>query len=162
MQKRNGFTLVELLVVIAIISLLMAILLPTLHLVRNQARSVACRSSLHQWGLMFTMYAAGNDGKFFVSSGGNTWIEPMRPYYGDCKDSLFLCPMATKHYIGDPSSLITDPAIDTVTKKRFWAMKYIGAGTRSHAWLLFEPKPLCSYGLNDWVMDHPGSSGMDS
>ena len=162
-QKLKGFALIELLVVIAIVSLLMAILLPTLHRVKSQARTVACQSSLHQWGLMFSMYAAANDDKFFVSVGGNTWVEPMRPYYRNCKDSLFLCPMARRHYIADPNSLVTDPAIDTVTKKRFWALKYIGAGTKSHAWLLFEPKPLCSYGLNDWVMDRPsGPSGADS
>jgi prepilin-type N-terminal cleavage/methylation domain-containing protein/prepilin-type processing-associated H-X9-DG protein len=162
-QKRNGFTLVELLVVIAVISLLMAILLATLHRVKDQARSIVCRSSLNQWGLMFTMYAGANDGKFFLSKGGNTWVEPMSPYYSDSKDSLLLCPMATKHYVGNPSSLITDPAIDSIAKKRFWAMKYIGAGTRYHAWLLLEPEPLCSYGLNDWVMDHPsGPSGIDS
>jgi prepilin-type N-terminal cleavage/methylation domain-containing protein/prepilin-type processing-associated H-X9-DG protein len=164
MKKPKGFTLIELLVAIAIISLLMAILLPTLNRVKSQARTVACQSNLHQWGLMFSTYVIDNNGKFFVSAAGNTWVEPMQPYYRNCKDSLFLCPMATRHYVGDPNSLFTDPAIDTVTKKRFWALKYIGAGTKTHAWLLFEPKPLCSYGLNDWVMDRAagGASGMDT
>jgi prepilin-type N-terminal cleavage/methylation domain-containing protein/prepilin-type processing-associated H-X9-DG protein len=162
MRKPKGFTLIELLVVIAVVSLLMAILLPTLRRVKSQARTVACQSNLHQWGLMFSMYVVDNGGKFFASMAGDTWVEPMQPYYSNSKDSLFLCPMATRHYIADPNSLVTDPAIDSVTKKRFWALKYIGAGTRSHAWLLFEPKPLCSYGLNDWVMDRSGSSGMDS
>jgi len=163
MNKLKGFTLIEILVVIAIISLLMAILMPTLHRIRNQARSVRCQSNLHQWGVMYSVYAADNDGNYFQSIGGDTWVEPMQPYYGDCEDSLFLCPMATKHYIEDANSLIVNPAIDTVTKKRYWALKYIGGGTRSHAWLLFEPKPFCSYGLNDWVMDHKQSySGMDS
>jgi len=83
-QKLKGFTLIELLVVIAIVSLLMAILLPTLHRVKSQARTVACQSNLHQWGLMFSMYAAANDDNFFVSVGGNTWVEPMRPYYRHC------------------------------------------------------------------------------
>ena len=39
MGKRRGFTLVELLVVIAIIALLKAILLPVLHLAREQAKT---------------------------------------------------------------------------------------------------------------------------
>jgi prepilin-type N-terminal cleavage/methylation domain-containing protein/prepilin-type processing-associated H-X9-DG protein len=163
MSWRKGFTLIELLVVIAIVSIMMAILLSALHRTRKQARAIACRSNLHQWGLLFEAYLNDNDGKFFVPVQGDTWIEPMKRYYNNCKDSLFLCPAATRHYISDPDALIVDPAIDTVTKKRYWALKYIGAGTRSHAWLMFEPRDLCSYGLNDWVMDHPsGGSVMDS
>ncbi|MHC4353869.1 MAG: type II secretion system protein, partial [Planctomycetota bacterium] len=80
MNKLKGFTSIELLVVIAVISLLMAILMPTLHRVRSQARAVACRSNLHQWGLLFEAYSGNNDGKFFAPMNGDTWIEPMRPY----------------------------------------------------------------------------------
>jgi hypothetical protein len=160
---RTSFVLMELLIVIAVIALLMAILLPTLHRIRRQARAVACQANLHQWGLMFSMYTGSNDGKFFTLVGGDTWIEPMRSYYGNCEDSLFLCPMAKKPYVEQPEPLPADPALDTVTKKRFWALKYIGGGTKYHAWWLFEPTLFCSYGLNDWVMDHPvGPINMDS
>jgi len=155
-----GFTLIELLVVISILVLLMAVLLPTLQRVRMQAKAAKCQANLHQWGLMFSMYTVNNDGKFFMPMHGDTWIEPMEPYYKDCKDSLFLCPMATKHYIENPT---IEPALDSATKKRLWALKYTGGGTKFHAWLLFEPKPFCSYGLNDWVMDYQLSgSGTDS
>lgn len=153
MHKRFGFTLIELLVVISIIALLIAILLPTLQRVRRHSKSVTCQSNLHQWDIFFSMYKANNDGKFFKATQGNTWIEPLKTYYQDVKDSLFLCPMATKHYIENPNELITDPLLDSAVKKRFWALKYIGGGTKFHAWILFEPKMFCSYGLNDWVMD---------
>ncbi len=93
MRKRNAFTLIELLVVISIIALLLAILLPTLQRIRRESKSVACQSNLHQWDIMFSMYKANNDGKFFKPMHGGTWIEPLQPYYQDGKDSLFLCPM---------------------------------------------------------------------
>ena len=43
--EEKGFTLIELLVVIAIIALLMAILMPALQRVKNQARAVACQEA---------------------------------------------------------------------------------------------------------------------
>jgi len=149
----TAFTLIELLVVISIIALLIAILLPTLQRIRKQSKSVTCKSNLHQWDIYFSMYKVSNDGKFFKASQSDTWIEPLKTYFRDAKDSLFLCPMAKKHYIENPNELITDPRIDTAVKKRFWSLRYIGAGTKYHAWLLFEPKMFCSYGLNDHVMD---------
>jgi prepilin-type processing-associated H-X9-DG protein len=50
------------LVVIAIIALLMAILVPVLRGVRNQARAVACQANLKQWAQIFALYTQDNDG----------------------------------------------------------------------------------------------------
>jgi len=103
MRKQGGFTLIELLVVIAIIALLMAVLMPALSRVRTQARGVACKANLHQWGLMFAMYTDDNNGYFYSGylrgstsnmENGDWWRECMRPLSKDKK--MWLCPTAVK------------------------------------------------------------------
>lgn len=63
-QLGRGFTLIELLVVLAIISMLMAILLPTLGKVRQQARSMLIASNQRQIITAVSLYAADNDGQY--------------------------------------------------------------------------------------------------
>jgi prepilin-type N-terminal cleavage/methylation domain-containing protein len=57
MRSKTAFTLIELLVVIAIITLLIALLLPSLARAREQARLVQCSSNLHQVGVGMQFYA---------------------------------------------------------------------------------------------------------
>jgi len=100
MRKPQGFTLIELLVVIAIIALLMAILMPALQRVKEQARTVACQSSLRQWALYFSLYTDDNNGHFHRGWNDgpysqDSWMVVMRPYYLDNPDICF-CPTATK------------------------------------------------------------------
>ena len=59
-KKIKAFTLIELLVVISIIALLLAILMPSLQKVKNQAKRVVCSTNLHQMGLGVLMYAQSN------------------------------------------------------------------------------------------------------
>jgi prepilin-type processing-associated H-X9-DG protein/prepilin-type N-terminal cleavage/methylation domain-containing protein len=56
MYRKPAFTLIEILVVVAIIALLVAILLPSLHKAREQARQAVCASNTHQMALALTMY----------------------------------------------------------------------------------------------------------
>jgi prepilin-type N-terminal cleavage/methylation domain-containing protein len=60
-KRRFGFTLIELLVVISIIAILMAILLPSLRRVKEQARRVVCQNNLYQGSAVVFMYAGDCD-----------------------------------------------------------------------------------------------------
>lgn len=80
-KASDGFTLVELLVVVGIVSLLTAVLLPTLSRARAQANNLACQSNLHQIGQAIEIYAGGSkgilpygywDGTFNAATGRDT------------------------------------------------------------------------------------------
>jgi prepilin-type N-terminal cleavage/methylation domain-containing protein len=60
---KTGFTLIELLVVVAIISLLIAILVPSLRKAKNYAIRVMCATQMHDIGVLLSIYAADNGGK---------------------------------------------------------------------------------------------------
>ncbi len=55
---RGAFTLIELLIVIAVLSILLAILLPTLFMTNEIARQMVCVGNMHSMGIGFMHYAA--------------------------------------------------------------------------------------------------------
>ena len=97
MKNKKGFTLIELLVVIAIIALLLSIILPSLRLAKEAAKTTVCGANMHQWGLIFFMYTEDNNGLFhhgWISGidGSGLWPAAMGPYY-DSPD-IRSCPSA--------------------------------------------------------------------
>lgn len=73
-QRRDeAFTLIELLVVIAIISILAALLLPSLARSKAQAKTAQCLSNLRQIGLGMNLYADEFGGRFPESGGIILW-----------------------------------------------------------------------------------------
>jgi prepilin-type N-terminal cleavage/methylation domain-containing protein len=67
-MKTKAFTLVELLVVIAIISLLIAILAPSLKAAKDLARATFCLTNLNALNKSVLVYAEGNRGYMMVYS----------------------------------------------------------------------------------------------
>ncbi len=62
--RQPGFTLVELLVVIGIVAILIALLLPSLSKVREQARRVQCGANLRTLGQVCQMFSGDHKGYF--------------------------------------------------------------------------------------------------
>jgi prepilin-type N-terminal cleavage/methylation domain-containing protein/prepilin-type processing-associated H-X9-DG protein len=63
-RSERGFTLIELLVVISIISLLVSILLPSLSMARQQAKSAVCLANLKRLATAMVIYMNDNDEMF--------------------------------------------------------------------------------------------------
>lgn len=136
-MKKKGFTLIELLVVIAIIALLLAILMPSLGKAKIIAQKVVCKSTLRQWGFIWSMYLEDYDSKFntgqtTTSGASGHWMTAVRPYYTDPK--IRCCPVANDPYNTSKGS--KDP----------W-----GPFPETKYW--YEKGDYGSYGINSWVQD---------
>jgi len=146
MANRRAFTLIELLVVIAIIALLMSILMPALARIKDQARTIGCRSNLKQWNLYFSMYTEDFGGKFQEGVGdGHThhWMNALRSYYKN-DHKLRCCPTALKPIVDEFG--VTAPEYNVFSAwGRFWGEGYAPEGDWG------------SYGINGWVENPPAS-----
>ena len=71
-MKTRAFTLIELLVVIAIIAVLMAILMPALQRVKNQAKGTLCVQNLRTMTMAWIMYKDDNDDELVKGTTGSS------------------------------------------------------------------------------------------
>ncbi len=135
---------------IAIIALLMAILLPTLQRVKQQARAVVCQSNLRQWGIILRAYSSTADGQlhnqgFCEVAAPEFWMYWLTQNAPGTED-IRCCPMATKS--ADPTGSASPVSNQVV-------------GATFRAWGKFRPlMPKHgrvdklyhgSYGMNSWL-----------
>lgn len=84
--SRSAFTLVELLVVITIITILAALLLPSLRKVNDMAKQTYCLNNLRQLGVGASMYSDDHNGLIPHSSYNSPnsvfWKNALAPYVG--------------------------------------------------------------------------------
>lgn len=110
-----GFTLIELLVVVAIISLLVAILLPSLSRARNLAKGTVCLSNMRQLSYATVMYRDENQAypPFRWPSGGTpNEFGRNRPRWHWAFSDLLAPPI-------DERSMAADPGTLTLTSKYY-------------------------------------------
>jgi prepilin-type processing-associated H-X9-DG protein/prepilin-type N-terminal cleavage/methylation domain-containing protein len=104
--RREAFSLIELLVVIAVISILAALLLPSLFRAKTKAQRLHCVSNLHQFGVALhgfvvdhQSYPSGMDatnsdldGRFWAEQleGGGFGISKPEPYFNE--KGVWHCP----------------------------------------------------------------------
>lgn len=169
-HARRAFTLVELLVVIAVIAVLIAMLLPALHRMRTQARSVQCLSNLKQCYLALASYAAEHRG--WISAGGQVSMSSGTYTYGwgcwlvpnKVNESAF---SVTGRYLTDPRVLECtewDPLELTAkmfnsNSARTYGMNWDGIQMRvqdAGATVSGVPAPRMVYGVKAWW--HPDNT----
>lgn len=154
MKKRKVLTLIEFIVVIAVIALLVFMFLPRIHAPHEHAEVIVCKSNLHQWGMIFSLYANDYDSKYMPGidedweTGETSWIHTLMPYHDNPK--IRLCPNSTK------------PEKDLADKRplRAWNLEVTNPGQFTS----IQPEyKTGSYGLNWWVTSGEKEvSGYDS
>ncbi len=112
MKTVRAFTLIEMLVVVAIISLLVAILLPSLNRAREQARMATCLSNLRTLGQALVMYADDNKDRLPNANLPNMFID------GSEEPSTIMMIGLTRKYVRAPAvfhcPMDSDPVPTTI------------------------------------------------
>ena len=96
-RRKEAFTLIELLVVIAIISLLVSILLPSLNVAKDLAKSVLCQANLRGLGTSLLGYASESEGVIHIFQWPTRlkdadWVDESYVHEKNDRAGLFNCP----------------------------------------------------------------------
>ena len=149
MGRRKGFTLIELLVVIATIAILLAILMPALHLARDNAQRVHCVANTKTLALGWYIYKDDFDGKLVPAHTLDNpiqWVgqEPATGTLDQKKDSIrrgLLYP-----YVGNSVDVFHCPADtrkpDSAALAAFRTFSFVGASMARPGATMSKPRSI--------------------
>ena len=145
-MRRSAFTLIELLVVMVVILILVGILIPTIGLIKRQAKDAQCTSNLQQLGIGITAFQQSNNNYFPESL--SQMFSKGQPLEGE-KPTVLLCPHdgsrgGSKNFnrhptMGDTSELY-DPthtgtfAYDTLKHSYMFEAANVALGPTAQGW----------------------------
>lgn len=140
-KLKPGFSLIELLVVVSVISILLAIIVPSLNKVKQKASAVVCLSNLNQWYLVIKMSTDDRNGYFHTGWAGNAnmdksewWMGHLRNYYDNIEE-FRCCPIAKSTRKSPPF--------------KAWQWRYSQG---------VDQPDIGSYAINGWVENKPDES----
>jgi len=152
-NDRTAFTLIELLVVISIIAILAAILLPTVNLVRSQAKQTVCRSQMKQVIASIIAYRTDNEGYlpvFATTWSASDWWSPstrfqelIEPFLGNY--ALLNCPVAAKVF---PNFNIVDQQTGGIPRGRAQNGFVFNSAVNSQDWVRYGRDPAALWYTN--------------
>lgn len=134
-ESSRAFTLIELLVVIAIISVLAALLVPSLRRAHGRATAILCASNLRQVILGAHMYTHDHEGMLPVTSNATSFWTDMSqygvPHAGDdCYQTQVAEYMGVEAFVGEElSDVFRCPAVPRSADYagQSWNYKWAGA-----------------------------------
>lgn len=120
-----AFTLIELLVVIAILGVLMAILIPAIGGVREQAKISQSVSNLKQIGVSAQLYRQDNNDKFPVhrDNAGQLWIDQLWEYSNPGQERIRLTATSGPEIL--KNTIYYTPMVEDNLRARSFGYNYV-------------------------------------
>ncbi len=135
-RPRSGFTLIEMLLVVAIISLLIALLLPSMSRIKEITRRTVCANNQHQIFNAVSGYALNNHGRLPSHTGhAGNWL-------WDLNSST----VKTLQSHGMAREMFTCPSNTLLSHNDFW----LGGPFDANGYII---------GGYMWLIRHPGPTG---